>query len=149
MSLRLMSRFKDIKLQFAVENGCLLKQCNGFVDKWWICWQITPLYRQNSCYRTICHGSLLIDQYCVQFCDLLFPAHHKLSIGLNLQLKVLDAVNCLCIFSTVGTAGMIWNPWTCRGDYKNRFASPPVRNILCVHYTPFSFICNKSNRRFR
>ena len=44
---------------------------NGFVDKWWICWQNTPLYRQNSCYRTICHGSLLIDQYCVQFCDLL------------------------------------------------------------------------------
>ena len=100
-------------------------------------------------YRTICYGSLLIDQYCVQFCDLLFRTHHKLSFGLNLQLKVIHAVNCLCNFSTVGTAGMIWNPWTCRGDYKNRFASPPVRNILCVHFTPFSFICNKSNRRFR
>ena len=34
-------------------------------------------------YRTICYGSLLIDQYCVQFCDLLFPTHYKLSFGLN------------------------------------------------------------------
>ena len=148
MSLGLMPLFKDIKLQFAVENGCLLKQ--------WICWQMMNLLAKHSTlhtkfllYRNISYGSLLIDQYCVQFCYLLFPTHHKLSFGLNLQLKVIHAVNCLCIFSTVGTAGMIWNPWTCRGDYKNRFASPPVRNILCVHYTPFSFICNKSNRRFR